>query len=94
MVHRNIHDETVDEALEHENGLTVLAFKFQVGVYLSEEVIQDQSQVIQDNYPQPHSSMDTLAKIVENFLTEPGSKFANEEFHRQVKTYLKQNLFL
>ena len=30
MVHRNIHDETVDEALEHENGLTVLAFKFQV----------------------------------------------------------------
>ena len=34
MVHRNIHDETVDEALEHENGLTVLAFKFQVGVYL------------------------------------------------------------
>ena len=34
MVHRNIHDETVDEALEHENGLTVLAFKFQVGVLI------------------------------------------------------------
>ena len=29
MVHRNIHDETVSEALEHENGLTVLGFKFQ-----------------------------------------------------------------
>ena len=30
MVHRNIHDEEVSEALEHENGLTVLGFKFQV----------------------------------------------------------------
>ena len=30
MVHRNIHDEEVTEALEHENGLTVLGFKFQV----------------------------------------------------------------
>ena len=30
MVHRNIHDEEVSEALEHENGLTVLEFKFQV----------------------------------------------------------------
>ena len=30
MVHRNIHDEEVSEALEHENGLTVLGFKFEV----------------------------------------------------------------
>ena len=27
---RNIHDQTVAEAVEHENGLTVLGFKFQV----------------------------------------------------------------
>jgi len=30
MVHRNVHDETVEEALQHENGITVLGFKFQV----------------------------------------------------------------
>lgn len=30
MVHRNIHDETLEEALRHENGLTVLGFKFEV----------------------------------------------------------------
>ena len=30
MVHRNIHDDTVEEALTHENGLTVLGFKFKI----------------------------------------------------------------
>ena len=28
--YRNVHDETVGEAVEHENGITVLGFKFQV----------------------------------------------------------------
>ena len=30
MVHRNIHDDTVKEALTHQNGLTVLGFKFKI----------------------------------------------------------------
>ena len=30
LVHRNIHDDTVEEALEHENGITVLGFKFKI----------------------------------------------------------------
>ena len=38
LVHRNIHDDTVEEALEHENGLTVLGFKFKV---VDEEKVSD-----------------------------------------------------
>ena len=30
LVHRNLHDEEIGEALEHQNGLTVLGFKFKV----------------------------------------------------------------
>jgi len=30
MVHKNIHDESIDEALSHENGLCVLAFVFDI----------------------------------------------------------------
>ena len=30
LVHRNIHDDTVQEALTHENGMTVLGFKFKI----------------------------------------------------------------
>ena len=30
MVHRNIHDDTIQEALRHENGLAVLGFKFKI----------------------------------------------------------------
>ena len=30
LVHRNIHDDTVAEAMEHENGMTVLGFKFKI----------------------------------------------------------------
>jgi len=33
MVHKNIHDRSVDEALCHENGLCVLAFVFEVIEY-------------------------------------------------------------
>ena len=68
MVHRNIHDEEVSEALEHENGLTVLGFKFQV---VDEEA----------HY---HPSMDSLARIAENFLTNPGDKFSKLDFEQQV----------
>ena len=68
MVHRNIHDEEVAEALEHENGLTVLGFKFQV---------------VEDEAPH-HPSLDTLANIAENFLTNPGDKFSQQDFQRQV----------
>jgi len=66
MVHRNIHDETVSEALEHENGLTVLGFKFQV-------VPDSQSY---------NPSMDTLAMIAQNFLTQSNTKFAINDFQK------------
>ena len=69
MVHRNIHDEEVAEALEHENGLTVLGFKFQV---------------VGDDAPY-HSAMDTLADIAGNFLTNPGDKFSQLDFKREYK---------
>eukprot|EP00092_Neocalanus_flemingeri_P011527 GFUD01012422.1.p1 GENE.GFUD01012422.1~~GFUD01012422.1.p1 ORF type:complete len:383 (+),score=108.08 GFUD01012422.1:63-1151(+) len=59
MVHRNIHDEETSEALEHENGLTVLGFKFQV-------VKKTKS---------TYKGMDMLAKIANEFLVEPNSKF-------------------
>ena len=68
MVHRNIHDETVPEALEHENGLTVLGFKFQL-VKDSEEV-----------FP----GMDTLAEIAEKFLVDTGSNFNEEKIKKKV----------
>jgi len=63
MVHRNIHDETVAEAVEHENGLTVLGFKFQV--------LEDTSL--------PTPAMDTLANITMKYLREPKSKFDSAE---------------
>ena len=86
MVHRNIHDEEVSEALEHENGLTVLGFKFQVD---NLEVDQMKNeivgyQVVSDDHPH-HPSMDTLARIAENFLTQPNSKFQQNDFKRQVR---------
>ena len=30
MVHKNLHDETIEDALTHENGLCVLAFLFEI----------------------------------------------------------------
>ena len=30
MVHKNIHDKTVKESLLHEDGLAVLAFRFDI----------------------------------------------------------------
>ena len=68
MVHRNIHDETVSEALEHENGLTVLGFKFQL-VKDSEDASE---------------GMDTLAEIAEKFLVDTGSKFSQGDIEKEV----------
>ena len=60
MVHRNIHDEEVSEALEHENGLTVLGFKFQV--------------VKKARLKNRNIGMDMLTKIARGHLTQPDSK--------------------
>ena len=71
MVHRNIHDETVSEALEHENGLTVLGFKFQL---------------VKDG-EQSSKGMDTLAKIAEQFLVETGNKFDKGNLEKEVSNH-------
>ena len=68
MVHRNIHDGTVKDALEHENGLTVLGFKFQL--------VKDCEEV--------SPGMDTLAEIAEKFLVDTGSKFNAEKIKKEV----------
>jgi len=69
MVHRNIHDETVSEAFKHENGLTVLGFKFQL-VKESETASE---------------GVDTLAKIAEKFLVDTGSKFSKGDIEKEFK---------
>ena len=68
MVHRNIHDEEVSEALEHENGLTVLGFKFQI-------VKKRKS---------ANKGMDMLAKIANEFLVEANSKFDKDKLKKKV----------
>ena len=68
IVHRNIHDKSVTEALEHENGLTVLGFLFQI-VKESE---------------QASDGMDTLAEIAEKFLVDTGSKFYKGDIVKEV----------
>ena len=73
MVHRNIHDEAVSEALEHENGLTVLGFKF--------ELVKEGEE--------SSKGMDTLAKIAEKYLVETGSKFKQGDMKKEVTiTYM------
>jgi len=67
MVHRNIHDEAVSEALEHENGLTVLGFKF--------ELVKEGEE--------SSKGMDTLAKIAEKYLVETGSKFKQGDMKKE-----------
>ena len=69
MVHRNIHDEAVSEALEHENGLTVLGFKFQVVKKVRSS----------------HKGMDMLAKIAKEFLVEPDTKFDGVKLKTKVR---------
>jgi len=70
MVHRNIHDEEVSEALEHENGLTVLGFKFQI-------VKKERKS---------NSGMDTLTKIAKEYLAKPDSKFDQDKIKLKFAT--------
>ena len=71
MVHRNIHDEEVSEAIEHENGLTVLGFKFQ----------------IVKKSKRSNKGLDLLAEISKQFLVEPDSKFDQEKLKAKVWNY-------
>ena len=64
MVHKNIHDGDIKEALEHEDGLAVLAFRFEGK---------------RRNTSRPNESFENLAKIVRDYLTEPGSKFEKKD---------------
>ena len=68
MVHRNIHDKTVTEALEHENGLTVLGFLFQI---------------VKESEP-ASEGMDSLSRIAEKFLVDTGSKFSQANMEKEV----------
>jgi len=56
LVHKNIHDETLEEALTHENGLCVLGFKF--------EVVKDDIKI--------NSGMDALTQLARQHLVNPG----------------------
>ena len=83
MVHRNIHDETLEEALRHENGLTVLGFKFEVDRLHTcwlDNILSSQIciKVINDGQKY-HPSLDTLSTMTKK-LTAPGSQFDNEDF--------------
>ena len=60
MVHKNIHDASVGEALTHENGLCVLGFLF--------TVVKDDSNI-------PTTGMDVLTHIAEHHLKNPNDKF-------------------
>lgn len=66
MVHKNIHDATVEEALSHENGLTVLGFKF--------EIVEDKSI--------KNPGMDTLTSMARKFLKKPNSTIGKKEMSK------------
>ena len=73
MVHRNIHDEEVSEALEHENGLTVLGFKFQV--------------VKKAKVKNTNIGMDMLTKIARGHLTQPDFKVDKDKLKTKVRKW-------
>jgi len=56
MVHKNIHDETIKEALTHEDGLTVLGFKF--------SFVEDKDK--------NNIAIDTLTQMAKQHLIQPG----------------------
>jgi carbonic anhydrase len=56
LVHKNIHDATLDEALTHENGLAVIGFKF--------AVVGDDIKI--------SVGLDTLTKLAREHLVHPG----------------------
>merc|ERR1712025_403701 len=63
MVHKNVHDPSVGDALNHENGVCVLGFLFTL---------------VKDDADIPTVGMDALAKIVEDHLQSPDAKFGQE----------------
>ena len=63
MVHKNIHDATVGEALTHENGLTVMGFKF--------EIVEDKTI--------KNPGMDTLTSMARRFLENQDSTIGKQE---------------
>ena len=70
MVHKNINDDTVEEAIKHENGLAVLEFNFRI---------------TSDGIPEKHlkasrnEGFDHLAEIIKDHLTKPNSKFEGKD---------------
>merc|ERR1712098_329218 len=63
MVHKNVHDPSVGDALNHENGVCVLGFLF--------TLVKDDAEI-------PTVGMDALAKIVEDHLQSQDAKFGQE----------------
>jgi len=63
MVHKNVHDPSVGDALNHENGICVLGFLFTL---------------VKDDADIPTIGMDALTKIVEEHLQSPNDKFGQE----------------
>jgi len=63
MVHKNVHDPSVGDALNHENGVCVLGFLFTL---------------VKDDADIPTIGMDALTKIVEGHLQNPNDKFDQE----------------
>jgi len=57
LVHKNIHDESIEEALTHENGLAVLGFKF--------ALVREDIKI--------NPGVDTLTKMARNYLKTPGT---------------------
>jgi len=58
MVHKNIHDYNVSESLTHENGLTVLGFKFEIS----------------DDPTLRNTAMDTLTELTKKYLNNKDDK--------------------
>jgi len=63
MVHKNVHDPSVGDALNHENGVCVLGFLFTL---------------VKDDADITTVGMDALAKIVEDHLQSRDAKFGQE----------------
>ena len=69
MVHKNIHDQFIDESKKHEDGLTVLAFRFKaVGN--------------KDDHYEPNEGLENLGKITKKYLQKLGSKFEKKDSKR------------
>jgi len=68
MVHKNIMDDTVEEALQHANGIAVLAFKFELA---------EMNTNTNDNH-----GMENLANIAKKFLVEAKSKFDKKKMKK------------